>query len=304
MTQALGALADRVAGSVIRPDDEGYDEARRVYNAMIDARPAAIVRCATDGRRRRGGAPRGREGDGPRRPRRWAQRARLRHGRRRDGRRPVRPAVGRGRRRTAHRARPAAAPPGAGSTTSPPRTVWPPPAASSPRPGIGGLTLGGGIGYLCRAHGLSCDNLVSAQVVTADGALVTASENENPDLFWALRGGGGNFGVVTEFTFRRAPGRPRSSAGRCSSSCPTAPAIFAYFDDFIRTAPREYGGFPACQIAPPLPFVPEDRVGEPFVGRRVLLDRVHHDGERIIHRFRARGEPGRRARRRRCPTRR
>ena len=130
--------------------------------------------------------------------------------------------------------------------------------------GVGGLTLGGGIGYLTRGYGLSCDNLLSAEVVTADGQTVTASETEHPDLYWALRGGGGNFGVVTEFTFRVHP-VAEIYGGPMFFELSDGPALLAYFNEFIKTAPREYGGFPAFQIAPPLPFVPEDRVGEPFV---------------------------------------
>ena len=122
--------------------------------------------------------------------------------------------------------------------------------------GVGGLTLGGGIGYLTRAHGLSCDNLVSAQVVLADGSIVTASEREHPDLFWALRGGGGNFGVVTEFTFRLHPVPENIYGGLILFEREAAGDLFRYFDRFIDDAPREYGGYPAWHLAPPLPFIP------------------------------------------------
>jgi FAD/FMN-containing dehydrogenase len=151
--------------------------------------------------------------------------------------------------------------------------------------GIGGLTLGGGIGYLCRAHGLSCDNLLSARVVTADGALVTASADENPDLFWALRGGGGNFGVVTEFTYRLHP-VTTIYGGPMFFELSDGAAVLKYFRDFIKTAPREYGGFPAFQIAPPLPFVPADRAGEPFVAVVSCWTGPAEEGERIIQGFR------------------
>jgi FAD/FMN-containing dehydrogenase len=151
--------------------------------------------------------------------------------------------------------------------------------------GVGGLTLGGGIGYLSRGYGLSCDNLLSAQVVTADGQTVTASEAENPDLLWGLRGGGGNFGVVTEFTFRVHP-VAEIYGGPMFFELSDAPAILAYFNEFIKTAPREYGGFPAFQIAPPLPFVPESRVGEPFVAVVSCWTGSTQEGERILQGFR------------------
>jgi FAD/FMN-containing dehydrogenase len=130
--------------------------------------------------------------------------------------------------------------------------------------GIGGLTLGGGIGYLARAFGLACDNLVSAEVVTADARRVTASESENVDLFWALRGGGGNFGVVTAFEYRLHPVE-QVYGGPILYELDDAATVLRFYRDYIKDAPRELGGFPAWQIAPPLPFIPEDRHGEPFL---------------------------------------
>ena len=127
--------------------------------------------------------------------------------------------------------------------------------------GVTGLTLGGGIGYLARACGLSIDNLVSADVVTADGKFLTASERENADLFWGLRGGGGNFGVVTSLEYRLHE-VDQVFAGPIFYNLDDAAALFAMFDEFIQDAPEQFGGFPAFQIAPPLPFIPEDRHGD------------------------------------------
>jgi len=127
--------------------------------------------------------------------------------------------------------------------------------------GVTGLTLGGGIGYLCRAYGLSIDNLLSADVVTADGRFLTASDRENEDLFWGLRGGGGNFGVVTSLEFQLHD-VDQVFAGPIFYNLEDAAALFAMFDEFIQDAPEQFGGFPGFQIAPPLPFIPEDRHGD------------------------------------------
>jgi FAD/FMN-containing dehydrogenase len=129
--------------------------------------------------------------------------------------------------------------------------------------GISGLTLGGGIGYLARGLGLTIDNLVSADVVTADGRFLTASERENEDLFWGLRGGGGNFGVVTSLEYRLAE-IDQVFAGPIFYNLEDAATVLRMFDEFIRDAPEEFGGFPGFQIAPPLPFIPENRHGDPL----------------------------------------
>ena len=127
--------------------------------------------------------------------------------------------------------------------------------------GLTGLTLGGGIGYLSRAYGLSIDNLLSADVVTADGKFLTASAQENEDLFWGLRGGGGNFGVVTALEYQ-LHNVDQVFAGPIFYNLEDAAALFRMFDEFIQNAPEQFGGFPGFQIAPPLPFIPEDRQGD------------------------------------------
>jgi FAD/FMN-containing dehydrogenase len=130
--------------------------------------------------------------------------------------------------------------------------------------GVAGLTFGGGIGYLDRGLGLSCDNLISADVVTADGRLVTANERENADLFWALRGGGGNFGVAVALEFQLHPLK-EIYGGPMLFEVEAAGDIFRWYREFIADAPEQFGGFPAFQMAPPLPFIPEDRHGDMFV---------------------------------------
>jgi FAD/FMN-containing dehydrogenase len=279
-TQLPGTLADHVRGQVIQPGDPDYEEARHVYNAMIEARPHVIVRCVgTDdvaacvryaGETGRAVAVRGGghsvPGFGTADDAVVVDLSQLQAVDVDPQARTVSASGGTtwGRFNDATAASGLATTGGIISTT-----------------GIGGLTLGGGIGYLTRAHGLSCDNLVAAEVVTADGRVVTADERENADLFWALRGGGGNFGVVTRFTYRLYP-VDVIYGGPMFFELADAPALLAFFREFIRDAPREYGGFPAFQIAPPLPFVPEDRVGEPFVAVVSCYNGPAEEGERIV----------------------
>ena len=151
--------------------------------------------------------------------------------------------------------------------------------------GVGGLTLGGGIGYLARAYGLSCDNLISADVVTADGQLRVASENEHDDLFWALRGGGGNFGVVTSLEFQVHP-VDTIYGGPMFFELDRAGDVIRFFRDFIGTAPEQLGGFPAFQIAPPLPFIPEERHGDTFIAIVACWAGPIEEGEKAVQPFR------------------
>jgi FAD/FMN-containing dehydrogenase len=151
--------------------------------------------------------------------------------------------------------------------------------------GVGGLTLGGGIGHLTRGFGLSIDNLISADVVTADGQVKTASTNDNPDLFWALRGGGGNFGVVTSFEFQLHPVKD-VYVGLFFYELESAGDLLRFYREFIKDAPEAYGAFPAFQIAPPLEFIPANRHGDTFCAAIVHWSGPLEEGESAMKPFR------------------
>src|SRR4029079_4644713 len=124
--------------------------------------------------------------------------------------------------------------------------------------GVAGLTLGGGLGWLSRLAGLTCDNLVGAEVVLPDGRVVRASSDDNADLLWALRGGGGNFGVVTEFEFALHAVGPMVQLGLFMVSPDQGGELFRFAREYVRDLPDECGVFLAGMNAPPEPFVPEE----------------------------------------------
>ena len=262
-TGTVQALRDQVQGHTITPDDSDYDDARRVYNAMIDRRPNVIVRpagvddvvAAVDYARENGrpiavrGGSHSVPGFGTGDDAVVIDLGRLQRVEVDAARRTARAEGGAtwGAFNDATAAHGLATTGGIISTT-----------------GIGGLTLGGGIGYLARGFGLSCDNVRGAEVVTADGRVVAATPHENEDLFWALRGGGGNFGVVTAFEYDLHP-VAEIYGGPLFFELSDAPDVLRWYREFIQDAPEQLGGFPAWQIAPPLPFIPEERHGEPFL---------------------------------------
>jgi FAD/FMN-containing dehydrogenase len=257
-------LRSEVRGAVLTPDTEGYDEARKVYNAMHDRRPAGIVQ-AVDEADVVAAIPFSRDNELPLAIRGGGHSVpgfgtcdgglvldlgRIRYVRVDPETRTARVGGGAvlGDLDHASSAFDLATPAGFNSTT-----------------GVGGLTLGGGVGpYLGRKHGLTCDNLISADVVTADAKRVTASADENEVLFWALRGGGGNFGVVTSFEFRLHP-LASFVGGPIFYELNAAPKVMRRFRDYTAEAPRELGGFFGFHIAPPLPFIPKKRHGDTLV---------------------------------------
>ena len=148
--------------------------------------------------------------------------------------------------------------------------------------GIAGLTLGGGIGHLMRKFGLSIDALRSCDVVTADGDVLVASEEDNAELFWGLRGGGGNFGVVTNFTFQLQPLNPTVVAGMVAWPMDDAPAVLGFLRDFIADAPDEVGLMGNLRLAPPLPVIPAELHGKPIVALVATYAGPVDDGQEVF----------------------
>jgi FAD/FMN-containing dehydrogenase len=156
--------------------------------------------------------------------------------------------------------------------------------------GIAGFTLGGGIGWLMRPYGLTCDNLISADVVTADGRVVTASATENADLFWALRGGGGNFGIVTSFEYRLHP-VSMILGGVLFYPAAQAREVLRNYRQFVETAPDQLTTMAAFLTAPPAPFIPAHLQGTPMVGIVVCYAGPIEEGEAAVRSLRAFGPP-------------
>jgi FAD/FMN-containing dehydrogenase len=153
--------------------------------------------------------------------------------------------------------------------------------------GVGGLTLGGGVGWLMRRHGLTVDNLLAADVVTASGEVLRVSEGEHADLYWALRGGGGNFGVVTSFELRVHAVGPTVLAGPILWDASDAAEVLRFYRDFIRDAPDELGTVVRFGAAPPLPVVPEHLHWRPVVMLGTCFAGRPEDGERAVRPLRA-----------------
>lgn len=154
--------------------------------------------------------------------------------------------------------------------------------------GLGGLTTGGGIGFMVRQYGLAIDNLLEAQVVTADGGIVTASADENPDLFWAIRGGGGNFGIVAEFTFQLAPVDHILGGDLV---LPASREVIRGYLDYAISAPEELTLIANVMHAPPAPYVPQERIGELVLSVLVTWTGDVEEGERVLAPLRALATP-------------
>ena len=277
-------------GALMHPGDTGYDDARKVHNGMIDRRPALIARCKTAddvvlavNLARREGLPLSVYGGG--------------HGvtgaavceagvvvdlRGMKGAdvdpkaRTIRAEAGLnwGEFDAATQAHGLAMTGGRNPTT-----------------GISGLVLGSGSGWLERKFGFACDNLFKAEVVTADGRKVMASETENPDLLWGLKGGGGNFGIVTAFHFRLYPLGPMILGGLMLYPAAMARDVVRFWRDFMTKAPDEIGGALIFMTAPPAPFVPEAARSKPMLGMLLAYAGPVAEGEAALKPLRTFGPP-------------
>jgi FAD/FMN-containing dehydrogenase len=289
-TETVDTLKGSIRGKVLTAASAEYNEVRAIWNAMIDKRPALIVRCAS--------------ASDVMRAVRFAAGHKLLVAVRGGGHNiagnavcdgglmidlslmksvrvdagsmtaRVEPGVTLGEFDRDAQAFGLATPVGINSTT-----------------GVAGLTLGGGFGWLSRKLGLSIDNLVSADVVTAAGDLVKASETENADLFWGIRGGGGNFGIVTSFEFRMHKVGPEVLAGLIIHPLDAAKDVLRFYRDFIKTAPREFVCWFVLRKAPPLPFLPAEWHGKEILALAACYAGDLKEGERVAKPLRSFGKP-------------
>jgi FAD/FMN-containing dehydrogenase len=287
---AVSMLRKRIRGVVLTDADEGYDAARQVWNAMIDRKPGVIVRCA-DASDVRAAVDFARDMNAL---------LAVRGGGHNiagsavcDGgvmidlslmksvqvdpaacTARVEPGVTLGELDRETQAFGLVTPTGINSTT-----------------GIAGLTLGGGFGWISRKFGLTIDNLISADVVTADGRQVSASEKDNPDLFWALRGGGGNFGIVTSFEFRLQPLGPEVMSGLIVYPLSQARDLIGRYREIVAAAPDELACWFVMRAAPPLPFLPKEVHGTGIIAFAACYVGPMDAAERAMKPLRAMGKP-------------
>jgi FAD/FMN-containing dehydrogenase len=289
-SDTLAAFRETLRGIVSLPGEAGYDEARTIWNAMIDRHPGAVVSC-------KGAAD-------IMRAVQFARERRLLVAVRGGGHNIAGNAVCEG---------------GLLIDLSPMRSVWVDPARRTARvepgvtlgefdkeaqpfglatplginstTGVAGLTLGGGFGWLSRKFGLAIDNLISADVVTANGEFVQASATGHPDLFWALRGGGGNFGVVSSFEFRLHPIGPMVLSGLIVHPFARARELLAGYRDVASKAPDDLTVWVVLRQAPPLPFLPPDVHGKEILVFAICYVGDERDGNRALQPLRALGTP-------------
>lgn len=282
-------LKGKVKGKVILPTDPGYNETRKIWNAMIDRRPAVIVQCAYAADvphaisfARDSGLEISIRGAGHNiagnavcddgvmidfskmRNVHVDAEKRLAH---------VEPGATLGDVDKATQAHGLATPLGINSTT-----------------GIAGLTLGGGFGWLTRKYGMTVDNLVSAEMVTADGGQIRVSDKENTELFWAIRGGGGNFGVVTRFEFKLYPVGPEITAGLLVFPFDQARQVLKKYREFAISAPEEINVWVILRKAPPLPFLPANVHGKEVVVLAVFYAGDNTEAQKLIEPLRSFGD--------------
>src|SRR5690606_38703430 len=287
--QGFEVLSREVDGRIVLPDDSTYEETRKIWNGMIDKRPAIFVQCSSA------------EDVAP--AIRFARRNNLEVAVRGAGHNIAGSALcdaglvidfSRMRGVTVLPAeRKALVQPGAtlhdfdaaaqehGLAT---------PIGINSTTGIAGLTLGGGFGWLTRKYGLTVDKLISADIVTADGRSLRASEEENSDLLWAIRGGGGNFGVVTRFEFRLHPVGPEILAGLFVFPFEQAHQVLTRYREFVSDLPEELTVWVVLRQAPPLPFLPESVHGKEVVVFPAFYTGDPDEGNKLLESVRSFGD--------------